>query len=281
MNISTLLAAEREAFNVYLADRLHRFDELSEPFRQACCYSLALDGKRIRPILALWAGDLAGAPRERVLPIALALECIHTASLIHDDLPAMDDDVERRGKPTNHVVFGEANAILAGDALIVEPFALLADPLPGLDPRQQLRILKELAETIGPRGLLDGQAMDLNVRPEDYHQTYLETMHHKKTGLLIRCSLLLGALAGDLEEDGLVGLARYGEGIGLAFQIRDDLLDWPEEGDKLTFPALYGPDRAKALAEHCLEDALAALDRFGERASRLKALAHYLNARTH
>jgi farnesyl diphosphate synthase len=249
-------------------------------------YSTLGGGKRVRSMLVFAAGSLADAPEARLDVAASAVEMIHAYSLIHDDLPCMDDDVLRRGKPTCHVEFDEATALLAGDALQSLAFQLLAEHPLAADARAQLAMLHLFAVACGSRGMAGGQAIDLDAVGRSLTLPELEYMHILKTGALIRASVLLGGHCGGLAPDELDRLDRYGKCVGLAFQVVDDILD--EEGDaatlgktagkdkaagKPTYTSLLGLPQARELAEELLGQALDVLHPLGERAARLRELA--------
>ncbi len=258
-------------------------------------YSLEAGGKRLRPILTLAAAEAVAEPAsvdramELAMPAACAIELIHTYSLIHDDLPAMDDDSMRRGQPTNHVVYGEGIAILAGDGLLTEAFALLsAEPRdPHLAPRR-LRALHTIAAAAGACGMVGGQAIDLLAvgSASTFTRESLREMHARKTGALIRAAAVSGAVMAGAAETAIAAVTAYGDHLGMAFQIVDDVLD--VEGDarqlgktagkdakagKPTYPAIYGLDAARQLSVEQHERALAALDAADLRHSRLADIA--------
>jgi farnesyl diphosphate synthase len=253
-------------------------------------YSTLGGGKRVRAMLVFAAGELTGASAERLRIPAASVEMIHAYSLIHDDLPCMDDDVLRRGKPTCHVEFDEATALLAGDALQSLAFQLIAEYKLTAKPETQLKMLQLFAVACGSRGMAGGQAIDLDSVGKALTLPELEHMHILKTGALIRASILMGANCGDeLPEADFAHLDRYSKCIGLAFQVVDDILD--EEGDaatlgktagkdraegKPTYVSVMGMDEAKRFAEELLADALAALSTFGARADRLRSLAEFI-----
>jgi geranylgeranyl diphosphate synthase type II len=276
---------------------------------EAMRYSLFAGGKRLRPMLVLASAEAvadarhvsADGARALAMPVACALELIHTYSLVHDDLPAMDDDTLRRGRPTNHVVFGEGMAILAGDALLTEAFALLArepqrgDGLPdGAIATRKLRTLQIVAEAAGACGMVGGQAIDLEAAGAggSVDAEGLRAMHARKTGALIRASALAGAVMAGAEAPQLPAVARYGDELGLAFQIVDDILDVEGASHELgktagkdaaankpTYPALYGLDNSRAMAAACMERALEAIQAAGL-AGQLPAIARWVIART-
>ncbi len=271
-------------------------------------YSLFAGGKRLRPMLVLAAAEAVAArsgmpleeSRDRALPAACAVELIHTYSLVHDDLPAMDNDTMRRGRPTAHVVFGEGMAILSGDALLTESFALMAR-MPGPDVAdsgfhsRRLRAIAVIAEAAGAAGMVGGQALDLLAAAPGaapFDEASLRDMHARKTGALIRASAVAGAVLGGATETQAAAVADYATHVGLAFQIVDDILD--VEGasahlgktagkdaaaGKPTYPALHGLARSRQLAEACVEHALAALQPEGL-AGQLPAIARWVVSRT-
>ena len=271
---------------------------LTAPFRdgeaarlaEAMRYSLEAGGKRVRPVLCLLAAEAVGGRTEDALPGALALEYIHTYSLIHDDLPAMDDDDLRRGRPTNHKVYGEGHAILAGDGLLTEAFGVLAEGTD--DPARRLEALALLAEAAGWRGMVGGQALDLEgEKLEHYNLDHLRLIHRLKTGALLRASLEMGAVLGGAGPTERQALRAYGEAIGLAFQIQDDILDaTATDADlgkragkdagrgKITYPSLLGLDGARRALEEATETALCQLASLPNRNS-LEAWARYLAQR--
>ncbi len=260
-------------------------------------YSLFVGGKRIRPILCLAAGRCVSydsESEELLLPAACALECVHTYSLIHDDLPAMDDDDLRRGQATCHKKFGEAQAILAGDGLLTYAFALLSNQnLPGPDPKTRLRLIATLAEAAGSLGMAGGQYLDIVSEKKAISFELLKTIHRSKTGALITASIRMGALGCQADEQQLQALTGYGDAVGLAFQIVDDLLDVTAsteqlgktagsdaEQGKATYPAFFGQEKTRALAKEAVERALASIEHFDDRAEPLRALARYIFSRT-
>ena len=253
-------------------------------------YSTLGGGKRVRAMLVFAAGEVSRAAPERLEIPAASVEMIHAYSLIHDDLPCMDNDVLRRGKPTCHVEFDEATALLAGDALQSLAFQLLSDHTLAATPQAQLRMIQLFAVATGSRGMAGGQAIDLDSVGKSLTLPELEYMHILKTGALIRASVMMGALCGrELPADRMERLDRYGKCIGLAFQVVDDILD--EEGDsatlgktagkdqaanKPTYTSLMGLSEAKAFAEELLADAHAALGGLGPEARRLHDLADFI-----
>jgi farnesyl diphosphate synthase len=253
-------------------------------------YSVLGAGKRVRPLLAFAAGELAGADIERVAIAGAAIELIHAYSLVHDDLPCMDDDVLRRGKPTCHVEYDEATALLVGDALQSLAFQLVAEYRLADDSATQLRMLKLLAAAAGSRGMAGGQAIDLDAVGKKLTVPELELMHIHKTGALIRASALLGAHCGNgLDEKALERLDTFAKLIGLAFQVVDDVLDAEAptatlgktagkdaDRNKPTYVSALGLAQSKVFAEELRQDALKALEDFGEAAVRLRQLADFI-----
>jgi geranylgeranyl pyrophosphate synthase len=303
-NFSSYLEQCRNRVNHALADHLGSWqsefstvatqDWLQRLF-EAMRYSLLIGGKRVRPTLVYAAANAISAqPACATLDsIACAVEFIHTYSLIHDDLPAMDDDDLRRGSPTCHRQFDEATAILAGDGLQTRAFELLAH-LPGVGADTRLALITALAGASGPRGMVGGQAIDLGAVHQQIGIDRLETMHRLKTGALIRSAARMGAIAAAADAPQLDAIDRYAAAIGLAFQVQDDILDitsdtatlGKQQGadmarDKPTYPALLGLDGARAKAQDLHEDAIAALDIFSESADPLRQLSRYIIERTH
>lgn len=258
---------------------------------EAMRYSLFAGGKRLRSILCLAAAEAVGGDPRTVLGAACALEMIHTYSLIHDDLPCMDDDELRRGIPTNHKVFGEAVAILAGDALLTEAFFLLSAP--GCLPAERaLQLVRIIAGAAGFRGMVGGQALDMISQNQPANLDLVRRMHERKTAALISAAVEAGALAGGATEKQAGVLARYGRAIGLAFQISDDILDIKgdaaalgktpgadETRGKATYPAAVGLERSLAAGRELVKEALEALEGFDERAAPLRAIAEYIMSR--
>lgn len=258
---------------------------------QAVRYSLLAGGKRLRPILCLAAAEAVGGDSRPILPAACALEFIHTYSLIHDDLPAMDNDDYRRGRLTAHKVFGEDIAILAGDALLTEAFHLLTrrELMPGIPPEQILTVTAEIAAAAGWFGMIGGQVLDVRSEGKTVDLETLQQIHRLKTGALIRVSLRSGAILGGASNEMIASLSDYGRQIGLAFQIADDILN--VEGDqvllgkqtgsdaarrKATFPSLLGIEASRARAESLIEEALASLASFDHRAAPLRLITGYI-----
>ena len=269
-------------------------DHEPRALNQAMRYATLGGGKRVRALLTYAAGELGQAPAGALARAAAAVEMIHAYSLVHDDLPCMDDDVLRRGKATCHVAFDEATALLAGDALQTQAFAVLAAPELGVEPARQLDMLRLLAHASGPLGMAGGQTIDLASVGQALNLPQLEFMHALKTGALIRASVLLGALAGEaLPAEQMGRLDHFSRVIGLAFQVVDDVLDCEADSatlgktagkdaahDKPTYVSLLGLAEARHMARELRDQAFAALEPFGARAERLRALADYIVVRS-
>ena len=259
---------------------------------RAVRYSLFAGGKRIRPVLVLAAGEAVGGAREELMPLACAVEMVHTYSLVHDDLPAMDDDDLRRGKPTSHKVFGEAIAILAGDALLTRAFHLLAEVPEAWDDtrvRRRLRATAVLGEACGTTGLIGGQVMDLESEGRAIGADDLECLHRAKTGALLSACVRGGAILGGAGDGDLQLLSRYASAIGLAFQVVDDVLDATEDAQRLgktagkdeaarkaTYVSVHGLEKARALARALRQEALEAIAPLGPRGELLAAIARLI-----
>lgn len=277
-----------------LAQRLPSAQSIPHRLHEAMRYACLGGGKRVRPLLAFAAGDLSKAEPETLDTVACALEMIHVYSLVHDDLPCMDDDVLRRGRPTCHVEFDEPTALLVGDSLQTRAFELLSTPL-GIEPSRQLEMIAVLSHASGSKGMAGGQAIDLASVGQSLDQPQLELMHALKTGALIHAAVVLGALAGQksLSTEERDALERFARRAGLLFQVVDDILDCTAStatlgktagkdaaADKPTYVQLMGLAAARDYAEQLRHDTLAALTPFGERARRLTQLADFICHRT-
>jgi geranylgeranyl diphosphate synthase type II len=260
---------------------------------RAMRYSLFAGGKRLRPALCLAAAAACGGSAPAALPLACAVECIHTYSLIHDDLPCMDDDDLRRGKPTNHKVFGEGIAVLAGDALLTEAFAMVAKSQPPKRYRIEM-LVRDLALAAGSLRLIAGQVQDLEGEDRQLALEEVKRTHLNKTAALITASIRLGAMAGNASSSALTRLTRYGQDLGLAFQVIDDILDATstkeimgksvradEKNKKSTFPIVLGLDKSKQFAADLIADAHKQLSVFGKPAEPLRAIADFFLTRQH
>ena len=309
LNMPDISTALEESWNTYrglveskLSDYVEKTGFLDhdcpDRLRKAMVYSLLAGGKRLRPVLVLMAAEACGGDVETALPAACALEMVHTYSLIHDDLPAMDDDDLRRGRPTCHVEFGEAMAILAGDALLTLAFEITAKEIQ--PPEIAAACCADLASAAGAMGMVGGQVVDLeseeSCRNPLFETTleHLESIHRRKTGRLFTCSLELGARTAGADFPTRERLETYGKCVGLAFQIADDLLDVTgdqvkmgkgvqKDADhgKLTYPALLGIEESRRRAEDLISRAIEAIEPFGARGQRLEALARFILERDH
>ncbi len=266
--------------------------ENPETLRESMRYSLLAGGKRLRPILCLAACELAGGNSDQAIPTAVALEMIHTMSLIHDDLPSMDNDDLRRGRPTNHKVYGDAIAILAGDALLTRAFEMVAIRTQGVSSERLLKVVGELSLVAGAPGLVGGQVVDLQCEGKKVDLETLEFIHLHKTGALLKACVTCGGLIGGAQEDLLNALGIYARGIGLAFQIIDDILDVTASSevlgktagkdliaDKTTYPKLLGLDESRRRANELVNKSKKALEPWKDSAAPLFALADYITNR--
>jgi geranylgeranyl diphosphate synthase, type II len=267
-------------------------EERPKSIHKAMRYSIFAGGKRVRPVLMLAACEAAGGLIAKAMPAACAMEMIHTYSLIHDDLPAMDDDDFRRGRPTSHKVFGEAIAILAGDGLLTEAFKLMSDPRFAADiaPAARLAVIHEIATCAGTFGMVGGQVVDMESEGQpDMDLPTVQYIHTHKTGALIKASVVAGALLGGADEKQLAAIRRYGEAAGLAFQIADDILDIEgtteeigkdagsdQARGKATYPAVMGLAAAKQEAQAMMDEAMLALEPLGTAADPLREIARYI-----
>jgi geranylgeranyl diphosphate synthase, type II len=266
-----------------------------ERIYEAMRYSLMAGGKRLRPILCLATSELVGGTVEMAMPTACALEMIHTMSLIHDDLPAMDNDDYRRGKLTNHKVFGEAVAILAGDGLLAYAFEYIVENTQGVPADRLIKVIARLGRAVGAAGLVGGQVVDLDCEgATDVTIETLNFIHVHKTAALLETSVVSGAILAGASDDAIQRLTRYSQAIGLAFQIVDDVLDitaTQEElgksvgkdlrAQKATYPSFWGIDESRKQAHQLIEQAKAEVSGYGESALPLMAIADYITARTH
>lgn len=294
MDIKKYLEQKRQDVDRFLDSVMPPESAPPANLHKAMRYSLFAGGKRVRPILAIAAYEAVDGASPFILPLASSLELIHTYSLIHDDLPAMDNDDYRRGKLTNHKVFGEAMAILAGDALLTMAFDLVSRPdlVNGLDPRSQVNVIQELAAGSGNVGMVGGQVADIEAEGKDIDLATLEGVHRWKTGKLIRASVRIGGIAGGATAEQVNRLTAYAEDIGLAFQIADDVLNVTGTREELgkdantdasrgkkTYPTFFGVDGARKLADEHVASAIAHLKDFGPKAEPLRELARYITAR--
>ena len=274
-----------------LIKELREESALDEQLCSSMKYSLTAGGKRLRPILLMAAADVAGGRGEDFIQVACAIEMIHTYSLIHDDLPAMDNDDYRRGKLTNHKVYGEALAILAGDALLTQAFEVMLRQ-PGVPADVLLKVVREMAIAAGPNGMVGGQAIDLESEGKHVPMETLKKLHMGKTGALFRAAIRSGAILAGADEKQLADLTAYADAFGLAFQITDDILDVvgneaiigkpvgsDERNDKSTYVTLTSLETARELAAQVVADGVKALEGFGDKAVFLRELLESLLAR--
>ena len=290
--IKEILKSKAEEVEKDLEELMTLEEETAPQLTEAMQYTLLSGGKRIRPVLTLLTAELLSGNYEAALRAGSALEMIHSYSLIHDALPAMDDDQLRRGKKTNHLVFGEAAAILAGDALLTYAFEVLAGL--NLDPAAKVKIITNTAKYSGQQGMVGGQVLDLEAENKELTLAEMQKVHQAKTGALIKAAVLNGVYCSEYDASAEKALLAYAENIGVLFQIVDDLLDQTgdtekmgkvvgrdEELNKSTYPKLLGLEAAKKAAEEHAAQAKAELDIFGEKAGDLKALVDYILKRQH
>jgi geranylgeranyl diphosphate synthase type II len=309
MTLDDYLREKRALVEAALERHLPPTDTPPRVIHEAMRYAVLGGGKRVRPIVAIAAAEACGANAAPLMQAIAALELIHTYSLVHDDLPALDNDDRRRGRKTTHVVFGEAMGILAGDALLTEAFTWLSTPIEGIDAGRQLRAVREVAIAVDSKGMIGGQVADLeatdagraSARPEDASRraggrptlSLLQFIHENKTGKLLTTSAILGGILAGATEEKLDALRGYGNAMGLAFQIVDDLLDIEADAvtlgktagkdvvqGKLTYPALLGVEAARTEAQRLLEVAIENADRItGPGQNYLAPIARYICAR--
>lgn len=294
MSFNQQLHASQQRCERALTDALQQLNIADPYLAEAMAYSLFNGGKRVRPFLVEATAQAMGIDDERVDAVMAAIEMVHSYSLVHDDLPAMDDDDLRRGQPTCHIKFNEATAILAGDALLTGAFEVLADTPAKFSDSQRLQLVRLLSQGAGAAGMVAGQTIDLASVGKAVDLPHLERMHGYKTGALIRMSVLMGAYCGEPEADTIEQLTIYANAIGLAFQVQDDILDiesdtatlGKQQGadmalNKPTYPALLGLDGAKEKALQLQNIALQALEKVAGDTSALVGLADYIVTRNH
>jgi geranylgeranyl diphosphate synthase, type II len=288
MDFKKILEEKKEIIDAALEKYLPEGSAYPDILNQAMRYSLFAGGKRIRPVLCLEACALMGGDEKKALPCACALELIHTYSLIHDDLPCMDNDDFRRGRPTCHKVYGEATALLAGDALLTHAFYMIAQV-----PREQgLKVVSEISDLAGPGGLVGGQIADLNNDIMSNREQLLLYIHLNKTAKMIIASVRSGAIIAGAGKSDLMNLTVFAENLGVAFQIADDILDVTgtkeelgkspgkdAEQKKLTFPALYGLEKSRDMLKQRIDKAIACLKIYGKKALFLAELTQYIGER--
>ena len=295
LSASQYLSEGKKLIDEGILSLLPEEEAYPDVIHKAMHYSLLAGGKRLRPVLVIAAVEAVGGDRKAVLPFAVAAELIHTYTLIHDDLPALDDDDLRRGKPTNHKVFGEAIAILAGDALLTQAFILMTrsvgmEPIP---PECLLNATHEMVTALGSTGMIGGQVVDLESEGKPIDAETLEYIHIYKTGFLIRACIRCGGILSRATPRQLNSLSRFGAHIGLAFQIIDDILDITGDEkrlgkdigsdltkDKATYPAFYGLEESRRKAEELVEESIVCLEEFDDRADPLRLIARFFVQRT-
>lgn len=298
-------ASDEAAFNFqeYMVARGALVDEaldnaipMAKPelIHESMRYSLLAGGKRVRPALCLAACELVGGSIEAAMPAACAMEMVHTMSLIHDDLPSMDNDDFRRGQPTNHKKYGEDIAILAGDAMLSYAFEHIAEATKGVDPDRVLRVVSFLGKSVGQAGLVAGQVVDLQCEGKEVDRDTLQYIHLHKTAALLEASVVCGAIVGGATEEDISRLSKYSQNIGLAFQVVDDILDVTQtteklgktaakdlSSDKTTYPKLLGLEESRKVADELIDDAIAQLHVYDPaKAAPLVGLAKYIGSRT-
>lgn len=292
MEIKEYMAQVRKVTDSRLAELLPAETCYPEVIHQAMRYSIFAGGKRFRPVLCLAACEAVCGSWQPALDAACAMECIHTYSLIHDDLPGMDDDDFRRGKLTNHKVYGVGMAILAGDALLTYAFEILAGLSGAGNAEQILQVIQEVSKAAGTAGMIGGQVVDIISEQVTPNIELLQYIHHHKTGALIIASARMGAVLGGADAKQLAALTEYAQQLGLAFQITDDILDVvgdaekigkpvgsDEKNQKATFPALFGLDQSRTMAQEAVAQAISALEPLNDKGEMLVQLARYLLGR--
>lgn len=293
-SISNYLSRRAVEVNRCLDDLLPSEATPPAQLHKSMRYSILGGGKRLRPSLVLASGEAMGAATEELLPTACAIEMIHTYSLIHDDLPAMDNDDLRRGRPTCHKAFGEAVAILTGDALLTMAFQVLSADFPNRDPERQIRVIQEFAKAAGSfNGMIGGQMADIENEGKVVGADVLEYIHRSKTGALITASVVAGGILAGADDDQVTRLRSYGQYIGLAFQIADDILDVTSTSEQLgktagkdqaankaTYPAIHGIPASEARARQLVDDAVVTVRSLGRETWALEELARFIIARS-
>jgi geranylgeranyl diphosphate synthase type II len=293
MDLENYLKTKRKLVDSFLKKYISakkKHNECPGLLAEAMGYALMAGGKRVRPILCIASYEAAGGKYDIILPVASSLELIHTYSLIHDDLPAMDDDDFRRNQPTVHKVYGEAAAILAGDALLTDAFNIISEV--ETSPRKLLSIISELSCASGPEGMVGGQTVDILFEGKKAGKKDLHYIHTHKTGALIRASVRIGAIMAGASPSRLNALTEYGEKVGYAFQIRDDILNVTGTKEELgkstgtddargknTYPSVYGLNKSRQIAENLVNDSLNVLKGLNNKAEPLAEIAKYIMAR--
>ncbi len=293
MNLKLYLKEKRELVDSFLRKYISSKKKQKECPKNLCdamSYALMVGGKRVRSILSIASYEAVGGKSDNILPIAASLELIHTYSLIHDDLPAMDNDDFRRNQPTTHKVFGEATAILTGDALLTDAFHIISQT--SANPKTLINIINELTYACGPEGMVGGQTLDLILEGKKARKKDLLYIHTHKTGALIRASVRIGAIMANSSPAKLNMLTEYGEKVGLAFQIIDDILDVTGTKEELgkstgaddakgknTYPSTFGLKKSRKIAEGLINDSLKAINSFNKNAEPLVEIAKYILSR--
>ncbi len=293
MNLNIYLKKKRKLVDSFLKKYIaskKRDKDCPKHLADAMGYALMAGGKRVRPILCIAAYEAAGGNTESIMPAAASLELIHTYSLIHDDLPAMDDDDFRRNQPTTHKVYGEATAILAGDGLLTDAFSMTANA--SASPKTLISVINELSRGSGPEGMVGGQTVDIILEGKKATKKELSYIHTHKTGALIRASVRIGAIMAKASPAKLNALTKYGEKIGLAFQVIDDILDVTGTTEELgksagadtargknTYPSIFGLNASQKIAEELIIDSLTALSKFNKESEPLEEIAKYILSR--
>lgn len=293
MNLNLYLKDKRKSVDGFLKKYIAEKKKIKDcpgQLSEAMGYALMAGGKRVRPILCIASFEAAGGNSDKILPVAAALELVHTYSLIHDDLPAMDNDDLRRNQPTTHIVFGEATAILAGDALLTDAFSLVANADAG--PATLIKIIRELSYGSGPEGMVGGQTVDIMLEGKKAKKKELSYIHTHKTGALIRASVRIGAIMAKASPVKLNAFTEYGEKTGLAFQVIDDILDVTGTKEELgksagaddaqgknTYPSIFGLSASQEIAEKLINDSINALKHFNKKAAPLAEIAGYILSR--
>lgn len=284
MEIVDYLNEKRKLVEERLEQYLPETTRYPSSIHEAMRYCVFSGGKRLRPILTIAAAEACGGKATEVLPSACAIELIHTYSLIHDDLPALDNDDYRRGKPSCHKAFGEAAAILAGDALLPLAFNLIAKNcgIDGIDEAKTIRVIKEVSLGIGSLGMVGGQVVDLESTTHTLTPPIIQYIHTHKTGTLFRAAVRCGAILVGANKDNLRSLTLYAENIGLAFQIVDDLLDLKEDkttGERVNYPAVFGITASRDKTQELIGRAISALDGLEKKALALSSIARFIGER--
>jgi geranylgeranyl diphosphate synthase type II len=293
MNLNLYLKQKKKLIDTFLKNYISQKKKRKDcpgKLQEAMGYALMAGGKRVRPILSIASYEAVGGKSNNILPVAASLELIHTYSLIHDDLPAMDNDDFRRNKPTTHRVFGEGTAILAGDALLTDAFSMISQTK--ANPKQLINVINELSFGCGPDGMVGGQTVDLMLEGTKAKKKELLYIHTHKTGALIRASVRIGAIMADSTPAKLNALTEYGEKVGLAFQIIDDILDITGTKEEMgkstgsdnargknTYPLIHGLKESQMIAEGLINDSLKAIKNFNKKAEPLAEIARYILSR--